>query len=286
MKLDLQHLAQRISTETGLTFHVDMVVGRAYLLRPAEVSKDHAFSIRVNPDWRRLHISFEPGKFAGDLLSKMGQVDQAGRMAFQTILENCVVLGSEIDFRVNDIPSAVNAEEIWKQRWNRMSLTLSKGQLDFDTGNNAADQEIVCRWTGRFAAAVVAILPVQQDKQLHVDSLQHYPEGAVSTVRVNRYERDRRNRAAAISIHGVECKACGLNFGERYGAIASGFIEVHHITPLSQLGAEYIIDPSRDLVPLCPNCHAVAHRQEPPLSIDKIRMLLHLSKQFSKTDIV
>ena len=274
MKIDLQYLVQRISTETGLAFQADIAEAHAHLLRPADASKDPAFGIRVDPDWRRLRVSFEPDKFAGDLLSEMGQADESGRMAFMNILERCRALGGEIDFRVNDIPFAVNAEEAWGQRWSRMSLTLSKGKLEFPTGNDAADQEIVCLWTGRFISAIVAILPLKQDNELDTDYLQHYPEGAVSKVPVNRYERDRRNRAAAISIHGVACKACEFDFGERYGPTAAGFIEIHHITPVSQLGTDYIVDPAQDMVPLCPNCHAVAHRREPPLSVDEIKNLL------------
>jgi len=33
-------------------------------------------------------------------------------------------------------------------------------------------------------------------------------------------------------------------------------------------------DPIRDLRPVCPNCHVVIHRREPPYSIDEVRQLL------------
>lgn len=62
--------------------------------------------------------------------------------------------------------------------------------------------------------------------------------------------------------------------GERYGSAAAGLIEVHHVTPVSQLGEDYIIDPRTDLMPLCPNCHSVAHRRNPPFSIDDLREML------------
>jgi len=38
-----------------------------------------------------------------------------------------------------------------------------------------------------------------------------------------------------------------------------GYIEVRHVVPVSQLGDDYVVDPKDDLIPLCPNCHAVAH---------------------------
>ena len=51
----------------------------------------------------------------------------------------------------------------------------------------------------------------------------------MSPVAVNRYERDRRNRAAAIAIHCLGCRHAA-DMGTRYGEAASGFIEVHHLT--------------------------------------------------------
>ena len=58
---------------------------------------------------------------------------------------------------------------------------------------------------------------------------------------------------------------------EEYGDIAATLIEVHHTTPVHTLGPGYVINPEADLVPLCPNCHAVAHTKNPPLSIGEIR---------------
>jgi 5-methylcytosine-specific restriction protein A len=30
--------------------------------------------------------------------------------------------------------------------------------------------------------------------------------------------------------------------------------------PISTIGKEYLLDPVKDLVPVCPNCHAMLHR--------------------------
>ena len=56
--------------------------------------------------------------------------------------------------------------------------------------------------------------------------------------------------------------------------VAEGFIEVHHTVPVANMGANYRVNPVQDLVPLCPNCHAVAHRRDPPLAVDEIKGLL------------
>lgn len=101
-----------------------------------------------------------------------------------------------------------------------------------------------------------------------------YLEGSTRQVVVNAYERDRTARDACIAHYGYACAVCGLQFEERYGALGVAFIHVHHVVPLSELGAGYLVDPVQDLRPVCPNCHAMLHRRRPPLSIEELRAAL------------
>jgi 5-methylcytosine-specific restriction enzyme A len=102
----------------------------------------------------------------------------------------------------------------------------------------------------------------------------HFLEGAVSKVKVNRYERDPKARIACLAKYGTRCQVCGLKFDERYGDIGKGFIHVHHLKPLGAMRKEYQINPTLDLIPVCPNCHAMLHTKEPPISIDDLRRLI------------
>ena len=61
-----------------------------------------------------------------------------------------------------------------------------------------------------------------------------------------------------------------MDFGEVYGAVGAGYIHVHHVTPLSEVTGEREIDPVTDLIPVCPNCHAMLHRTQSP-SIDALK---------------
>lgn len=85
-------------------------------------------------------------------------------------------------------------------------------------------------------------------------------EGAVKSTIVNKYERSSIARKKCIEYHGCKCIVCGMDFQKTYGEIGKGFIHVHHIVPLNQIGKEYIVDYKNDLVPVCPNCHAMLHR--------------------------
>jgi len=99
-------------------------------------------------------------------------------------------------------------------------------------------------------------------------------EGHVTRISVNRYERNREARDQCISIHKAICAVCSFDFAKIYGPVADGFIHVHHVKPISSLGSSYEVDPTKDLVPLCPNCHAVAHMAGGPYSIDDIKTMM------------
>lgn len=101
-----------------------------------------------------------------------------------------------------------------------------------------------------------------------------FMEGTAFTVRMTRYERDPRNRAACIGQHGMKCAVCEFDFKERYGELGEGFIHVHHLNPLGQVGRAHRLDPINDLRPVCPNCHAMLHRKKEVLSIDELKALI------------
>ena len=79
------------------------------------------------------------------------------------------------------------------------------------------------------------------------------------------HRRIERNSSVAALVKkrlGCRCQACGLDFSERYGEIGDGFIEVHHLTPLSSLAEDTIVKYSieTDFAVLCANCHRMIHR--------------------------
>jgi len=44
--------------------------------------------------------------------------------------------------------------------------------------------------------------------------------------------------------------------------------------PLAALGTHYRLNPVKDLVPVCPNCHAMLHKREPPYDVEELRATL------------
>ncbi len=106
-------------------------------------------------------------------------------------------------------------------------------------------------------------------------------EGAKTSVVVNRYERSQEARKACLNAHGYSCAVCGMNFEDVYGPIGKDFIHVHHVIPISEIGQEYEIDPLNDLVPVCPNCHAMLHHgiDGRVLTVDELKTILSKNKK-------
>jgi 5-methylcytosine-specific restriction protein A len=283
MTPDSQTLAEWVSTETGLEFTGtegrDVDGSRWLELRPAGHPAGQAFALCTVVGWRRINVYFRPDNFAGELMETMGNADQTGRQTFRVVLGACRDAGAEIRLAVNGAAADPDDEAIWALHWRSCDLAICRGMLAINEGDPDADMRQMKLWTSRAATAVLALLPLEVDDdggKEETPEMAGLPEGAKTRIEVNRYERDRRNRAAALAIHGYLCKACGLDMGVQYGPNATGLTEIHHITPVSEIGPSYIIDPKTDLVPLCPNCHSVAHRHSPPFSVADIRQMLGL----------
>ena len=119
-----------------------------------------------------------------------------------------------------------------------------------------------------------------------IPSVGKYPEGLKFQVTINAYERSAKARAACIAHHGLSCAVCDFNFSLIFGGLGEGFIHVHHITPIGSIGDLYEIDPLTDLIPVCPNCHAMIHRTEPPLMIDQLKNHLRQTKEEANKTVV
>ncbi|MDY6994104.1 MAG: HNH endonuclease [Pseudomonadota bacterium] len=104
---------------------------------------------------------------------------------------------------------------------------------------------------------------------------EEYYEGATQKVTVNIYERNPEARQKCIEYYGTDCYVCSFNFEDNYGEIGKGFIHVHHLKPLSEIGEEYELNPLQDLRPVCPNCHAMLHKRKPPYSIEELKQIIN-----------
>ncbi|HEY9896294.1 MAG TPA: DUF3578 domain-containing protein [Candidatus Sericytochromatia bacterium] len=90
-------------------------------------------------------------------------------------------------------------------------------------------------------------------------------------------ERNKSLSKRVKQLQGYACKACDFNFEARYGQIGKDFIEAHHCVPISSLNKEKIqLDPLRDFMVLCSNCHRMIHRIKPAPTLEEFRKVLKM----------
>ena len=121
------------------------------------------------------------------------------------------------------------------------------------------------------------IIPDIEDSSINTDE---YLEGKEQDVESIRYERNKAARKKCIDALGCSCSICGFDFEAKYGELGRGFIEVHHIIPISQRGGNYVLNPIRDLIPVCSNCHSMIHRHREMISIPKLKHIVDDKKYF------
>lgn len=69
------------------------------------------------------------------------------------------------------------------------------------------------------------------------------------------------------------CSVCSFSFSETYGEVGEGFIEAHHIQPISSLKPDTKVT-KYDVVPVCSNCHSMLHHHRPWLTINQLHTIV------------
>jgi hypothetical protein len=119
------------------------------------------------------------------------------------------------------------------------------------------------RWT-----LVGCFISKEAEEKLHF-------EGERYEIRTTSIERSRHAREACIAHYRALCFVCGFDFKAVYGSHGEGYIHVHHREDLAQSKGRHEVDPVRDLVPLCPNCHAMVHwKRKVAMAVDDLKELM------------
>jgi len=100
-------------------------------------------------------------------------------------------------------------------------------------------------------------------------------EGMKKQVIVNAYERNPKARQECINHYGYNCQICNFDFEKVYGEIGKDFIHVHHVVDILTIGENYKVDPIKDLIPVCPNCHAMLHKKRPAYTPQELKQIIN-----------
>ena len=91
-----------------------------------------------------------------------------------------------------------------------------------------------------------------------------WEEGGRRDMQLSKSERDPAIRKAALRHYGLQCRACDRKEPEARAAV----IEIHHLDPIAEGKRRTKLE---DVVPLCRNCHALAHTEDPPVPVERLR---------------
>ncbi|HOE75564.1 MAG TPA: HNH endonuclease [Rectinema sp.] len=215
----------------------------------------------------RIVLEVVPQRFAARSMQDISKSDDEKRTAASLYAKAIIKQSAKIDFSVN--ASSVDPLDFktWPVEWHNFSCRITKIPVDVH-GQVEDNPSIVVEWATKAIGMFLSLLNVEQI------SLENQEEGAKHISVSNRYERSSINRELCLLKHGYVCKICGMSFERKYGELGKNYIHVHHIVPVSRMGGSYIINPETDLIPVCPNCHAMLHRQDPPLTPEQLIEIL------------
>lgn len=276
--LDLDILKRKLETRFQLSLSClrETIDGGEFdTIRPATLEFGNGFAILLGRTHRKFEASFRADNFAGSLLRAMSEATDADKASFTEARKTAELSGAQIHFAVNgDADSKCIA---LVDRWSSVEIDVSKR---FPSSNSRSGlMDTALEVTSTCLSLVLSLTSSEEAALISSEHLESgLPEGARLKVEVNRYERSPVNRAACIAYHGVTCHCCGFNFEKVYGALGAGYIEVHHRTPVSQMGPDYLVSPLEDLIPLCSNCHAAVHRISPPMPVSELKALIEVRR--------
>ncbi len=224
----------------------------------------------------RIVIEVNPEKYAAASIKDMASASEEKKRVFLEYAKQLQVRRAKIDFYINDIRFDIEKTDEWPMEWNKYRLRVSRSPICAED-EEFNEEEIISAWAemviGMFLS-LLNIVPIENDTQIL--------EGGLKRIETNRYERNPVNRELCLLANGYMCKVCGFEFEKVYGDIGRHFIHVHHIVPVSSKETAYFLDPVNDLIPVCPNCHAMLHRTEPPMLPDELKQCIEKMKNNTK----
>jgi 5-methylcytosine-specific restriction protein A len=277
--ININIIQEALENGFGICFSVETgsLPDRLYCkTRPTDLESGRGFYIQSNLRWRTLGSSLAFEEFSRPFAQQLGDAPVRKKQGFLDFLSGILTNGkySAFKFRIND-HDFTHADP--NNHWYSFELFVEQSPINIDFQHETA---YIADQQKTLLEALLLLMDLEPVVIGEIVEVSGLPEGALCKVEVNKYERNRFNRDICIRVNGAICKVCGFNFEETYGAMGNGFIHVHHITPISKIGPDYIINPIKDLMPVCPNCHAMLHRENPPITLESLKNILLTQKVF------
>lgn len=249
-------------------------VDHDFSLRISSIPRPEGFSIRIGEGLSSWKLDLNLDSFSVDLLNLFGQTYESRFEDVRSVLESGEDFGLSTNFLVNDKDLSLLER---KESWKTVEITVLSRYFEEDLKFKSLKNSLL-----HFLCLIIPLFTedsAMENEEISTSlDLIDSEEGALYRITTNRYERSRINRSRCLSFYGFSCQGCGLVLEEKYGPIGQGSIHVHHKIPVSQMGGSIVVNPISDLVPLCPNCHLIVHKKDPPLEVRELQDLVKNAK--------
>lgn len=257
-----------------LPFRVEEIeneAGSFHAIRLDGIRNSQSFRVAVRENERTTVATLEMDRYAGPILRAMASRVCSGNTQWEHLIRESTFSGVVTVFNLNGkfVDFATLADTVsWATLEIQCTLAFRHKRDDRSTQIRMVAGQLFAMCTDSLE------IVFDSDNDPEENGAENAHEGREFQARVTKYERSPINRFRCIQHFGVFCQVCGLDFEEFYGPLGAGFIEVHHRNPVSSLGESTVVDPVVDLIPLCSNCHSMAHRSNPPVPPEVLRELL------------
>lgn len=222
----------------------------------------------------RLNMFFEPHKFSMPMIKAMSQSDPSQKKSFVSMARLMKNSGAKISFRINEIECNCEEFDEWPSDWNKVDIKASVLPIITENEEHPNYRKLALFWGTRMTGLALSLLKLEKLDENENAEIKGFEEGNKIRALTNKYERNSVNREICLSHYGYNCAVCGINFEKFYGPVGKKFIHVHHVIPVSEMGEHFIVDPLNDLVPVCPNCHSMMHRADPPYTVEELKNMI------------
>lgn len=233
-----------------------------FRIRLAQIPSPHGFTMRIYDDYLSWKIELHLDVFTAPLISAMQNRYADRKIGLAPYLDLAKVKNNLFNLTINGSADLYDIVDDWKDINFVLAKTYFSEETEFST-LSAVILDFMC---------IVLFLIIEDTEWTGNEAIGEEEGGQFSEV-VQKYERSRYNRALCLKYYGFMCRGCGDRLAEKYGPIGTDVIHVHHIVPVSQMGGSYQLNPIKDLIPLCPNCHTIVHRKTSVLEIETLKAL-------------
>lgn len=231
-------------------------------IRLAQIPQPHGFTVRIYDNYLSWKIELRLDIFTAPLISAMQSRFLERSIGLISYLDLAKVKNNHFNLTINGNSDLDTVTEEWKDINFILAKSYYSEETEFETLSTVI-LDFMC---------IVLFLLIEDTEWTNSNMTGHEEGGSYSEV-VKKYERSRYNRALCLKYYGFMCRGCGEKLAEKYGPIGTDVIHVHHIVPVSEMGGSYQLNPIKDLIPLCPNCHSIVHKKNPPIEISELNLL-------------